>query len=120
MIYLAVRAVTSGWRGYWVVFMILAALSGAFATASTLGRSKPEAGPSIPPEQVDPAELIEGLHDWTIRRALVSWQFYVIVAGYTMYLLINNSTAARLRRRASDRAWGQIRKSRPACSAWRR
>ena len=91
IIYIAVQAVTHGWRGYWVVFVIMAALSGAFAAAATVGRSQPETGPSIPPEQVNPVELIEGLHDWTVRRALASWQFYVIVAGYTMYLLINTT-----------------------------
>jgi len=91
IIYIAVRAVTNGWRGYWVVFVILAALSGAFASAATAGRREPETGPSIPPEQLNPVELIEGLHDWTVRRALATWQYYVIVAGYTMYLLINTT-----------------------------
>ena len=91
IIYIAVRAVTNGWRGYWVVFVVLAILAGAFAAVSTVGRKEPETGPTIPPEQVEPAELIEGLHDWTVRRALASWQFYVIVAGYTMYLLINTT-----------------------------
>jgi len=91
IIYIAVQAVTHGWRGYWVVFVVLAVLSGAFAATSTVGRKEPETGPTVPPEQVEPAELIEGLHDWTVRRALASWQFYVIVAGYTMYLLINTT-----------------------------
>ena len=42
-------------------------------------------------EPAGPAELIEGLHDWTVRRALAAPQFYVIVGAYTMYLLINTT-----------------------------
>ena len=91
VIYLVVQAVTHGWRGYWVVFVILAILSGLFAAASTVGRKELKTGPTVPPEQVGPAELIEGLHDWTVRRALAAPQFYIIVAGYTMYLLINTT-----------------------------
>jgi MFS family permease len=91
LIYVAVQAITNGWRGYWVVFVILAAASGAFAMLTTFGTFDLEPAPALPPEQIGPAELIEGLHDWTVRHALATWQFYVIVAGYTMYLLINTT-----------------------------
>jgi MFS family permease len=40
---------------------------------------------------VGPLELIEGLHDWTVRRALGTAQFYVIVGAYTTYQLINTT-----------------------------
>jgi len=91
LLYVAVQAVTNGWRAYWVVFVIVAALAGAFTIATTTGRLEQDPGAVLPPEQVDPSTLIEGLHDWTVRRALGAWQFYVIVAGYTMYLLINTT-----------------------------
>jgi MFS family permease len=91
LIYIAAQALTQGWRAYWIVFVMLAVASGLFAAATTTGRFDLEPSDIIPPEQVDPVELIEGLHDWTVRRALMTWQFYVIVAGYTMYLLINTT-----------------------------
>jgi MFS family permease len=43
------------------------------------------------PEQVGPGELVEGLRDWTVRRAIGTPQFYIIVGAYTMYLLINTT-----------------------------
>ena len=38
--------------------------------------------------------MIEGLHDWTVRRALATPQFYVILGVYTTYLLINTTAHA--------------------------
>jgi OFA family oxalate/formate antiporter-like MFS transporter len=35
--------------------------------------------------------VIAGLQDWTVRRALRTSQFYVIVFGYTTYLLVNTT-----------------------------
>ena len=35
--------------------------------------------------------MLAELKDWTVRRALATPQFYVIVGAYTMYLLINTT-----------------------------
>jgi MFS family permease len=80
-----------GWRAYWWVFVVASAATGLLAVASIpdhLNRSTPDLAH---PEPVGPAELIGGLKDWTVRHALVTSQFYVIVGAYTMYLLINTT-----------------------------
>ena len=80
-----------GWRAYWWVFVAASAVTGLFAVASIpehLNRSTPDLAH---PEPIEPAELIGGLKDWTVRHALATSQFYVIVGAYTMYLLINTT-----------------------------
>jgi MFS family permease len=89
VVYVIVEAVTHGWRAYWVVFVIAAAVLGAFAVLSTPNRI-PDA-PVEAPELTGPLEVIQGLRDWTVRHALRTPQFYVIVGAYTMYLLINTT-----------------------------
>ena len=89
LIYIAVQAVTRGWRPYWVGFVIVSVLVGLFAVATTPGRrgvDQPEPG----------SARDEGrgarVRDFTVRAALATPQFYLIVAGYTVYLLINTTT----------------------------
>ena len=80
-----------GWRAYWWVFVTASAVVGLFAASSipeNLNRTAPDLKH---PEPVGPAELIGGLKDWTVRHALATSQFYVIVGAYTMYLLINTT-----------------------------
>jgi MFS family permease len=91
LLYVVVNAATHGWRGYWVVFVVAAVLAGAFGIVSTPGKAQDVPHEDQPPEQVGPAEMIEGLRDWTVRRALAAPQFYVIVGAYTMYLLVNTT-----------------------------
>ena len=91
LLYVAVQAVTHGWRGYWALFVIAALGSGLFAVLTTPAWHKDIAHEDLPPEQVSYGEMIEGLHDWPVRRALRKPQFYVIVGAYTMYLLINTT-----------------------------
>ena len=91
ILYVAIQALTHGWRVYWVVFVIASALLGTFAIVSTPGRIDLKLEDEVPPEQISPREMIEGLRDWTVRHALATPQFYVIVGAYTMYLLINTT-----------------------------
>ena len=91
-LYVALHAAHHGWRTFWAVFVAAAALLAGLAVASTPGRQEHEAAPADPPEQLDPTEMIHGLSDWTVRRALKSWQYYVIVGAYSVYLLINTTT----------------------------
>lgn len=91
LLYVAANTVTHGWRAYWIVLMITAIVTGAFGVVTTPGKDKEAAHEEYPPEQVGPLEMIEGLRDWTVRRALATPQFYVIVGAYTMYLLINTT-----------------------------
>jgi cyanate permease len=91
LLYVVVHEMTNGWRGYWVTFVGLALLTGAAAILTTPGRHDERGHKTEAPEQPGPAEVIEGLKDWTVRRALRTSQFYVIVGGYTTYLLVNTT-----------------------------
>lgn len=91
LIYVAIDDVTHGWRLYWVAFVLMALLSGLFAILTTPGRHDESKHRLDVPEQVSPGEMIEGLKEWTVRRALATSQFFVIVGGYTTYLLINTT-----------------------------
>lgn len=91
LIYLAVQALGFGWRAYWVVFAATAIVLGVFAIATTPGKQPDDPGAEVPPEQSGPVEIIQGLRDWTVRHALRTPQYYVVVGAYTMYLLINTT-----------------------------
>jgi MFS family permease len=90
--YLAIHAVAHGWRPYWVGFALLSVIVGLFAVTLTPGKRDESRHVIEAPEVVGPAEMVEGLRDWTVRRALATPQFYLIVAGYTVYLLVNTTT----------------------------
>jgi MFS family permease len=91
LIYVAVHGLTQGWRPYWATFVALSLVAGAAAILTTPGRRDESRHKTAAPEQPGPAEVIEGLKDWTVRRALSTPQFYVIVGGYTTYLLVNTT-----------------------------
>ena len=92
LMYVAIDSRTHQWRLYWWVFVGACVVLGAFAALATSGRREAVDPASRPPEQVGgPADLLKGLQDWTVRHALKTSQFYVIVGGYTMYLLINTT-----------------------------
>jgi MFS family permease len=91
LLYVGINGATHDWRPYWWAFVVMALGAGLFAVATTPGR-KDETGHTLAaPEQVGPVELIQGVKDWTVRRALRTSQFYVIVGGYTTYLLVNTT-----------------------------
>jgi MFS family permease len=92
MLYVWVNSLTHGWRPFWWVFAAMAASAGAYAVFTTPGRREEKtAHDTEAPEQASLPEMIEGLRDWTVRHALGTTQFYVIVGGYTTYLLINTT-----------------------------
>jgi cyanate permease len=91
LLYVVIHSMTDGWRAYWWVLMGASAVVGLFAVVTTPGKRRDEPAMHDPPEQTSPQEMIEELHEWTVRRALAAPQFYVIVGAYTMYLLINTT-----------------------------
>jgi MFS family permease len=91
MLYVAVHEVTQDWRPYWWMFAGLAAAAAAFAVAATPPRSDERGHETSAPEVEGPGEVLERLRDWTVRRALATPQYYVIVGGYTTFLLINTT-----------------------------
>jgi MFS family permease len=93
-IYVLVEKLTGGWRPYWWTYVAMALAAGLFAIFTTPARHDDSAHVTEAPEQVGPGEMIEGLGDWTVRRALATPQFYVIFGVYTTYLLINTTCHA--------------------------
>ncbi len=94
LLYVGIEKFTGGWRPYWWTYVAMALVAGLFAVATTPRRRDERAHRAEVPEQVGPAELVEGLGDWTVRRALMTPQFYVILGVYTTYLLINTTAHA--------------------------
>jgi MFS family permease len=91
LIFVEVHSLTGGWRPYWWTFVAMSLAAGLFAILTTPGRRDESAHLTQAPEQVGPTDLIEGLGDWTVRRALATPQFYVILGVYTTYLLVNTT-----------------------------
>lgn len=89
LFYVAIHEMTNGWRPYWYAFVGMALVAGLFAIVTTPGRHDESQHVTAAPEQAGAPEMIQGLKDWTVRHALATSQFYVVVAGYTTYLLIN-------------------------------
>jgi MFS family permease len=94
LLYVGIEKLTGGWRPYWWTYVAMALAAGLFAVATTPRRHDERAHRTEAPEQASPGEMIEGLGDWTVRRALMTPQFYVILGVYTTYLLINTTAHA--------------------------
>lgn len=90
LIYNAIAPV-AGWRAFWWLFVAASAVLAVFAAFASPDRIEQDPAEESPPDQAEPARLLHDLGDWTVRRALATSQFYVIVGGYTMYLLINTT-----------------------------
>jgi MFS family permease len=80
-----------GWRAYWWVFVSASAVLGLFAAGTVPSHVDERPSADNHPDSVAAPSLIEGLHEWSVRKALATSQFYVIVGAYTMYLLINTT-----------------------------
>jgi MFS family permease len=94
LIYVAIEKLTGGWRPYWWTFVAMSFVAGLFAIFATPARQPQGAHATRAPEQLGPDQLVSGLRDWTVRRALMTPQFYVILGVYTTYLLINTTAHA--------------------------
>jgi len=96
--YLGIHAAAHGWRPYWIGFVVISLLVGLFALVVAPGRREDAADAPVPlaadvsekagPEKAGP----EPTGGWTVRGALATPQFYLIVAGYSVYLLVNSTT----------------------------
>ena len=91
ILYVAIQALTHGWRVYWVVFVIASALLGTFAIVSTPGRIDLKLRGRGPARADRPAGDDRG--PARLDRAPRPGHAAVlcIVGAYTMYLLINTT-----------------------------
>jgi MFS family permease len=91
LLFVGVHELTHGWRPYWWMFVGLALIAGVLAIAATPGKRDESGHVTAAPEIDGPAGVLNALREWTVRRALATPQFYVIVGGYTTFLLINTT-----------------------------
>ena len=92
LIYVGIERLTGGWRPFWWAFVAMSTVAGLFAIFATPTKLEEPAGEA--PKQVGSGGFVPGLQDWTVRRALMTPQFYVIFGVYTTYLLINTTAHA--------------------------
>ena len=83
-LYFAVLRITGGWRDYWLCLAVAVLVLGAIASAlSTPPAAEESAEPAAPAR----AGVHRTTHDWSVRDALATPQFWIVVAAYTTYLL---------------------------------
>lgn len=92
------------WRFYWLLFAVASVAIGAFCTL-TAGRLHIAA----PEEQA--ASPRDAAAQWTVRRALGTVQFWVVVGAYTACLAINTTTHGFAYQHLMEHGVGQDRAS---------
>lgn len=90
------------WRFYWLLFAIASVIVGGFCTL-TAGRLHI----AVPEEQAADRTAPE----WTVRRALGTVQFWVVVGAYTACLAINTTTHGFAYQHLMEHGVGQDRAS---------
>jgi MFS family permease len=85
LLFYAVSEIWSDWRIYWMLFAVAALVLGTFAAIVTGGgTNEPARDPSAADDAADRGQ-------WSMRDALRTVQFWMIVAAYTGCLLVNTT-----------------------------
>ena len=82
--YYAVSEVAHGWRSYWVICAVAALVVGGLAMLATRGGGRVVEDEIAADAPADPSQ-------WTLRAALGTPAFWVIVSAYTGCLLVNTT-----------------------------
>lgn len=82
LFFLAINALTADWRIYWGIVAVLFLVLGS--TAAILGRTGERT-------LLDAAQREGDSEGWSVRAAMLSWQYWLVVAAYTGCLLVNTS-----------------------------
>jgi len=85
LMFLASNELLGGWRIYWVLCGVASALLGLFAVLTAPGRQHETTAAETTTSEN------RGEIEWTVRSALFTSQFWVIVAAYTGCLLVNTT-----------------------------
>ena len=80
----ASQALTSDWRAYWVCAALTAVVLSLFAALVTGNRMVPDTS-----TETEKREALK--HGWSVRAAMRTPQYYVVVGAYTAFLLINTT-----------------------------
>ncbi|HTI67778.1 MAG TPA: MFS transporter [Caulobacteraceae bacterium] len=83
-LYFAVLRISGGWRDYWLCLAVAVLVLGAVAAALSTPPAAPESAAAG--DQVR-AGVHRTAHDWSVRQAMATPQFWIVVAAYTTYLL---------------------------------
>lgn len=83
-LYFAALRVTGGWRDYWLCLAVAVLVLGAIAAAFSTPPPVEEAAGGEAPAR---AGVHRTTRDWTVREVLRTYQFWIVVAAYTTYLL---------------------------------
>ena len=100
-LYYLAKMSPGGWRGYWVLLAIAALGLGVIAAIAVRDNAEPAAMPTAVEATAAPrTPIFRTGRAWTVREALGSWPFWVIVAAYTANLLcevtVNYASVAHL------------------------
>lgn len=83
-LYFAVQRLTGGWRAYWLCLaaavLVLGGLAALFSTPPAVEAAEETAAPKA-------SHVYRTPRDWSVGEALRTYQFWVVVAAYTTYLL---------------------------------
>lgn len=85
LMFYGVQTMTGDWRQYWWLCAVAAVVIGGIA--AMVSRFD-ERGRSRVALEDDAGNTLPG---WTVRRAMATWQFWMVVAAYTGCLLINTT-----------------------------
>ena len=80
LVFVAVQSWIGDWRAFWLICTVLALVAGAFAAIVTRGSRVKRGGDDA--TAVNPA-------DWSVREALATPQYWLIVASYSICLTVN-------------------------------
>jgi MFS family permease len=84
--YFATVRVTQDWRAYWLCLAIASLVLSIIAAFSIDAGKLVER--NAEPQIALPADAAAAVHDWTVRTALATPQFWIIVAAYTVNILV--------------------------------
>jgi MFS family permease len=103
LLYNGLQGAGIGWRSYWLLFAIASVVIGGLCTivASRLRLAGPEQEAATP----------GGPAEWTVRAALGTVQFWVVVLAYTACLAINTTTHSFAYQHLLEHGIGQDRAS---------
>ncbi|MCW1383731.1 MFS transporter [Novosphingobium sp. KCTC 2891] len=85
LLFYGVHTATGDWRLYWLLCAGAALVVGGFAALVSRRDEVLRGRAALSDEEASPAA------GWTVRRAMTTWQFWMVVAAYTGCLLINTT-----------------------------
>jgi OFA family oxalate/formate antiporter-like MFS transporter len=90
LLYAAVKAANPDWRIYWWIAGAVMLIVGLLTAAIIDVGADPDEAP-VPEDTSGEGQVYRAHHDWSVRAALRTPQFWIIAFAYTVYLLCETS-----------------------------